>query len=402
MPLFYKWIRVSFINLFIVALCGLVLRYKILFPLPFISQKYLLHAHSHFAFTGWITQTLFCFFVFYLQRKNIVDVYAKYKWLLIANLISAYGMFIAFTLQGYGPYSITFSTISIIVNAIFAIYYWRDLNRLEGKTLVAFCCKAGLVFAQVSALATFMLAWLMANKFTGQYWYVASIYFFLHFQYNGWFFFGCLGVLFMMIPKEQYNSVIVRRLCVTLVICCVPAYLLSVLNFKIPGYAYTIAVLTSIVQCLAIVWLIIIVWPALRSVKPGNKWSYKLVAVAVIIKFLLQMLSTIPVLYVLAFGSRPVIVGYLHLVLLCIVSLFLITVSKSFFTYNTLFKRGIIIFVVGIIGNEFVLMSQGLMGFIGIPISFANEMLLVLVLLIFVGIIVMNVAVTSAAKKSAH
>ena len=34
------------------------MRYKIAYYLPFIEQANFLHAHSHFAFSGWITQVL--------------------------------------------------------------------------------------------------------------------------------------------------------------------------------------------------------------------------------------------------------------------------------------------------------------------------------------------------------
>ncbi|MCG7859310.1 hypothetical protein MD537_20200, partial [Flavihumibacter sediminis] len=50
-----KWIRLALFNLLLVALAGLVLRLKILLPLPWIHHKHLLHAHSHFAFAGWIS-----------------------------------------------------------------------------------------------------------------------------------------------------------------------------------------------------------------------------------------------------------------------------------------------------------------------------------------------------------
>ena len=53
-----KWIRICLLNLFLVALLGVVLRYKIAFSLPFIDQRNLLHAHSHFAFAGWISQSI--------------------------------------------------------------------------------------------------------------------------------------------------------------------------------------------------------------------------------------------------------------------------------------------------------------------------------------------------------
>ena len=53
-----KWIRISLFNLLVVALLGVLMRYKIGFSFPFFDQKYLQHAHSHFAFAGWVSQML--------------------------------------------------------------------------------------------------------------------------------------------------------------------------------------------------------------------------------------------------------------------------------------------------------------------------------------------------------
>ncbi|MGB4845177.1 MAG: hypothetical protein WBP16_11990, partial [Ferruginibacter sp.] len=100
-PLF-RWLKIALINLLIVATLGVVLRYKILFPLPFVDQKHLLHGHSHFAFAGWITQALMTLLVIYLARQTEKPIYKKYRWLLLANLLTAYGMLIAFPIEGYG------------------------------------------------------------------------------------------------------------------------------------------------------------------------------------------------------------------------------------------------------------------------------------------------------------
>ena len=66
-----SWITISLINLSIVALLGVLLRSKILFSIPWIDFKFMLHAHSHFAFAGWITLCLFTLLTFeILPRKN--------------------------------------------------------------------------------------------------------------------------------------------------------------------------------------------------------------------------------------------------------------------------------------------------------------------------------------------
>ena len=118
------WARIALINFFIVALAGIALRYKINFALPAVNQKYLLHAHSHFAFTGWAALALMTLMIHYLRRQGQTAInFKKYHWLLIVNCISAYGMLIFFFLQGYAFYSISFSTLSIFVSYFFAFYY---------------------------------------------------------------------------------------------------------------------------------------------------------------------------------------------------------------------------------------------------------------------------------------
>jgi hypothetical protein len=93
---FYRWIYISFFNLLIVALLGVVMRYKIAFSLPFINQKNFLNAHSHFAFAGWISQALMFFIVLYIYQNSPFFSYKKYRLLLWLNLLTAYGMLCSF------------------------------------------------------------------------------------------------------------------------------------------------------------------------------------------------------------------------------------------------------------------------------------------------------------------
>jgi hypothetical protein len=171
---FNKWVRLSLINLLIVALCGVVLRYKILYPLHFISQKNLMHAHSHFAFSGWVSQMLMIFFVYYLDKQRAGVRLRKYEWLLAANFVSAYGMLIAFAIQGYALYSILFSSISTVIAILFSVFYWRDM---KDRGIASKCFKAALLFNIISSLGTVALGILMSGKIANQDLYLAAIFF---------------------------------------------------------------------------------------------------------------------------------------------------------------------------------------------------------------------------------
>ncbi|HQD12568.1 MAG TPA: hypothetical protein PLW43_06470, partial [Chitinophagales bacterium] len=114
-----RWIKIAIFNLFLVAVIGTMLRYKIAFSLPFIDQKKLLHGHSHFAFSGWVSLAVMVLMVDYLSRELQRDFFASYKWLLGLQLFSAYAMMIAFPIQGYAFFSILFSTLSVFVSYFF-------------------------------------------------------------------------------------------------------------------------------------------------------------------------------------------------------------------------------------------------------------------------------------------
>ena len=197
-----RWIRIALINFCVVAFAGITLRYKINFPLPLLNQKNLLHAHSHFAFTGWVTLALMALMVYYLQQQNVITNYKKYNRILLANCLMAYGMFAGFIIQGYGLFSIAFSTLSILVSYFFIYHFWKDLKQVNDPSGAAKWFRAALILWAISSLGAFTLAYLMAMQIMVQDYYFAASYFFLHFQYNGWFLFACFGLLFSYLYKQ--------------------------------------------------------------------------------------------------------------------------------------------------------------------------------------------------------
>ena len=164
----YRWLRICFFNLLLVSVLGILLRYKIAFSLPIILQKNVLHSHSHFAFSGWITQCLMVLMLYYLNTQQLPNIFARYKLILILNLVSAYGMLVSFILQGYAIASISFSTLSVFTAYTFAWMYWKDLNRLPGKSGSTLWFRAALVFNVLSSFGAYALAFIMVNKIGDQ------------------------------------------------------------------------------------------------------------------------------------------------------------------------------------------------------------------------------------------
>ena len=56
---FQRWALCNLFNFCLVAVLGAILRYKVAFSMPGINYNYILEAHSHFAFSGWISMAVF-------------------------------------------------------------------------------------------------------------------------------------------------------------------------------------------------------------------------------------------------------------------------------------------------------------------------------------------------------
>jgi len=392
--------------LFLVSLLGVTLRYKIAFSLPFIDQKFLLEAHSHFAFAGWISQVLMAFIVKYLYEKDVNIQMKKYQRLLLANIITAYGMLLSFPFQGYGAISIIFSTLNIFVSYAFAFFVWKDLNSLKANCVSHNWFKASLAFNAFSSLGVFLLAFMLATKSVQTNLYLATEYFFLHFQYNGWFFFACMGLLqaYMISKNIAPANKISKMIFWLFFIAAIPAYFLSALWLPIPIWVYVMVVIAAAIQCVGFIILMNHLVKSRKLVAQNLSKQTKLLwlfaLIALVIKLSLQMVSVVPSLSTLTVGFRPIVIGYLHLVLLGVITIFLI----GYFTevnavHHKSFYTGVTIFVGGIIINEILLMIEGAAALTYTSIPFINELLFVAALIMFSGLLVLNVSIRNRTDE---
>lgn len=397
-----NWLRISLLNLLIISFIGILLRYKIAFSFPLIDQKHLLHGHSHFAFAGWITQVIMTLLI-WVHSKNVgKELFIKYQWLLYLNLVTAIGMLIAFVIQGYGVYSITFSTISIINSSVFGFVFWKDLNKCKQQLNSFLWFKAAIVLNILSSLGAFGLSYLMINISSNQNNYLLAVYFYLHFQYNGWFFFSIMGLFVTKIEKIGRIDKKLKVIFWLFASACIPAYFLSILWLSIPIAVYVLIILAALGQCVG--WVILLKILIHHKVKitivftKQSGWLLGLAAIAFSIKLFLQLFSTIPALSQWAFGFRPIVIGYLHLMFLGVVTIFILGFIRSagIFQLNASIKFGTTLFVLGIMLNQLMLMIQGMEAIIYIGISFMNELLFVAAIIMFIGLFFVN---TGALKK---
>ncbi len=374
-----KWVQWGLFNLVVVALYGMLMRYKIAYDFPFFEQKNLLHAHSHFAFNGWISQMLYSSLALILFPYLSSAKRKKYNWLLIANLCCSYGMLIAFTAQGYHAISISFSSLAIVVAFVFCFSFIVDARNTAVSKAVICWASTGLILNLISVLGPACLAYMMASNNINSHLYLGSVYYYLHFQYSGWFFFASMALLIHNF-SEAFGSV--KKYYTIFTITVVPTFFLSILWVKLPLWLYILTVIASILQLVAWLTLLIKLFAAIQKNKKLAFTWYNILfytaGIAMSIKFLLQAISVIPSLSQLVFGIRPIVIAYLHLILLGAYSTFILgyLFKNGYLKISVVAKYASLSFVMGVLINEILLAIQGFTAFFYIPIPHVNGMLL--------------------------
>ncbi|WP_332032151.1 hypothetical protein [Kaistella sp.] len=391
------WLKFSVFNFFLVALLGVIMRYKILYSFPFLDQKHLQDAHSHFAFYGWITNVLYVLIMHYISKVNPLVKLRKYEYLIVINLAASFAMLGTFIYGGYFWASIAASTAALLTSFVFCYFFIRDSMKIQDASKIWFL--AGLFFAVISSAGVFNLAYMMSSKNINQDLYLASEYYFLHFQYNGFFIFSCIGLLLYSL-KEAGSPISERKnklLFWLMFLGCFIGVGLSVLWMKLPAAVFTLIVIATLGQTAGAVMIYDFVKKSWTNLvvkwSPMHRFVLLFVGFAFAVKIALQLGSNIPAVNQFAFGFRNVVIAYLHLVLLMCIATFLVNeiLATNFFTISKPLLLGLKLFLLGIFLNEFLLGLMGIFSIKYISIPYANHFLLYISLLIFIALLLIFV-----------
>ncbi len=282
------------------------------FPLPSLSYLNILHAHSHFAFSGWIFMAL----ALLITRELAQQGSLQFNWILLLVLISSFGMLISFSLQGYKAVSIIFSTLFLFLTYWFGFLAYRRWDVSIGGKISCILMRAGIWFLVISSLGPYALGILKASGNKGII-YQNSIYFYLHFQMNGWMFFCSLALIaniFLSTTGSDYKGV--APWLFVFIISTVPLFLIFTLWSKPPAWVFLVAFIAALMN--AISWFAILL--KLRNLGRGFPLLIKMALLAVSIKVLFQLLVCVPQIGEWTFSNRNLIIGYVHLITLGCVS----------------------------------------------------------------------------------
>ncbi|MEO6071507.1 MAG: hypothetical protein ABIN57_04230 [Chitinophagaceae bacterium] len=398
------WISICFINLCLVALLGVILRSKILFSIPSINFRNVLSAHSHFAFAGWAGLCLMTLLIFDLLPENRAhkNVYGA---LLISVELSSLGMAFCFPFFGYNALTIFFSTAYIVAMLVFAPLYIKDVLKSSIHKTVKLLSISGLSFLIISFVGTLGLVYILAGKSTNSLLYRDSIYFFLHFQYNGFFTLSVFALfLNYLSSKGIVFGKIVSRFALFLVLSVAPTLFLSMLWHN-NALIYAMAGIGCLLVIISLFYYFKLLRLATKSPLFSNKMAYWLWIFSTLsfsLKMILNVGTILPQLSDAVYSDHPLIIGFLHLVFLGFFTFYVLAtfIQNGYFSIkNKTVTYPFIIFSIGIFGNEFTLMLQGLSILLHTNSPYYNWFLLAASILLLSGAILIAATRFMVIKK---
>lgn len=351
----------------IVAAIGTFLRMKFVYPVELLNFENTLHSHSHFAILGWLYNALYIAIVYTYVKDPAKQ--KKYNILFWITQVSIVGMLFTFVWQGYAAYSITFSTLHIFCSYAFIFFVLKDISSIKHETLSLRFIYGALFFLFLSSLGPWGLVVVVIQGSAGTDLYKQVIYFYLHFQYNGWFIFALIGLWLKYYETKgaKFNERTATSAFNILFYSNVVAYTLSLLGFKLPSYVYWLAIITAFVQLVGLRYLYRLLFAnEIKVFHVPNNITHSLFRFsffALFIKYLLQLVSALPNIGDAAFLSREVTIGFIHLVMLGVISAGMLGWFSGFELINAggkWFRYGVYLFLASFALSEVLLFYPAL------------------------------------------
>ena len=401
------FIHMSFFLFMVTAISGLWMRFSSIYPSNMIPYANMLHAHSHTAILGWAFLGVFTVFLalFWTRLRRKKQAVILFCTLFIVTLF----MFFAFLDQGYDVFSIVMSTLHIFIEYWSAVFIYRELSAIpgvskQGKRYIS----GALVALIISSIGPFSLGFIAANGLRESALFDMAIYFYLHFQYNGWLFLMLIGLFIFILQKNRisHSPLLLNTGFWVYFFSLFPGYFLSVLWVDLGSTPQLFATIGSIGQWIGILCVLFAfkeIWGQLVAHYARITITGLYIVFALLfLKSTMELGLILPDLANLVYDTRNIIIGYLHFTLLGFVSIFIITqlqMTRVIHPYKQIFKVGFVIFFIGFLWNEFLLFYHGLQTWISLPaLPLFRESLVGASLLLCIGILV----IWRAGKEKYH
>lgn len=342
----------------------------------------MLHAHSHTALLGWIYLGIIT-----LIYKNFLKEAGKpkrYKQIFIVTNISIIGMIFTFPFQGYALFSIIFSTLFLFASYWFAGFAMKNIPARYKSRFSWKLMKASLWYLVISSLGAWAIGVVMATLGSTSIWYKTSIYFFLHFQYNGWFIPALIGLLFYFFEEKNvvFNPEKLQSFYLLLNFGIILSFFLSALWFKPPVFIYILAFVGAVSQCMAFAELYDLLKKHLIVLKktlwPPLVLLLKIAGWLLLAKIGMQLLSAHPYIAALVTQLKYFVIGYLHMVFLGVI-IPVMLVLLNYYNLIRLSKSFVFLYLITVAITEILIFYFPAAVWLGLPL-FKNQFLLLTIL----------------------
>ncbi len=378
------WFKIALFNFLIAACIGALLRFAFVEEISWLTFRYWLHGHSHVAMLGWIYLGLFALLIhaFLPEEKQQSKFYNRLFWL---TQISVLGMLISFLLQGYAAWSIGFSSMHIVLSYVFVWQFWKDLSAVGSRQTSSLednlptsyfrqpaeqFIKASLGFLVLSTFAIWAMPPIIISGNAGSAFYYGAVQFYLHFQFNGWFIFAVLGLFFKLLENRGISMPLklTNAFYWLLLLSCFLTFALAVTWSTPLPFLFLINSIGVSIQLAALISFLLIIKKVWREIRPVlSGWIRLLLVIAFlsfVLKIWIQTAVVIPYIATVAYTIRNYAIGFLHLMLLGMITSFILGYGSYRGLLNfrsSTAKIGLGLFLSGFIFSEAILFIQGTM-----------------------------------------
>lgn len=379
------WFRIALLFLAVAATIGALLRLIYVVELPWMLYKPWLHAHSHVAMLGWVFTGLLIALLAQDDRKPP----RGFSVWMTASMALVAGMLVSFPLQGYGEVSIACSVGQMIVGYILVAQAWTHTRHwpARGSRRLA---RLAFLFQFASTIGIWAMGPIMTSELAGSEWYYWSIQWFLHFQFNGWFWFAAMAIGSRWAERQGVNVRLDGRTTALWAVSTILSFALAI--------AWSERFLSVLaVNSAGVLLQLIAAWRTMQAMRRAQlqvyvkttPWMRVLIGVMLLsmaAKVVAQALVALPMVADMALTLRNYVVGFVHLNTLGAITslLFAFALMKGWLNERSLISRmGLGLFITGFVCSEFLLFAQGTYFWLGwglIPgyyvVLFAVSMLL--------------------------
>lgn len=351
----------------VAASIGALLRLIYVVELPWLLFKPWLHAHSHVAMLGWLFPALL---IALCGQEGGAMRPGIWRW-MAASQLCVVGMLVSFPAQGYGAVSISFSALQVLIGYALAVMAWHATAQWPARGS-RFLARLALIFQAVSTIGIWAMGPIMASGLAGTEWYYWSIQWFLHFQFNGWFWFAVMAIgsrwAEQLGVQVRLDSATVALWVVSTVLTFALAIAWSERHW--PVYAVNSA---GVLLQFAAAWrtLALLRKAGVQLRANTSPWMRALVGVALLsmaFKVVAQAAVAVPAVADMALTLRNYVIGFIHMNTLGAATAILLAFAlmRCWLTERDVLVRwALLLFVAGFVASELLLFAQGTMFWAG-------------------------------------